>query len=86
MIQRAAVFMAALRSLRGATLRNWCSALSRRWKAPSQLAAGARALGGFGLSGSACSSSRGKGAGRTGRFADTIVSGTMVCRAQHPKS
>ena len=24
--------------------------------------------------------------GRTGRFAETTVSGTMVCRAQHPKS
>lgn len=86
MIQRAALFIAALRSLRGATLRSWCSALSRRWNAPSQLATGARGLAGFGSAASMCSSSSAKGAGRTGRFAETIVSGTMVWRAQHPKS
>ncbi|MGX1116245.1 hypothetical protein RKD37_001608 [Streptomyces ambofaciens] len=57
-----------------------------RWKAPSQLAAGASGRGGLGRAGSVCSSSSGKGAGRTGRFAETMVSGTMVCRAQQPKS
>lgn len=86
MIQRAAVFIAARRSLRGTTLRYWCRALSRRWKTPSQLAAGARGLTGLGSPASVCSSSSGNGAGRTGRFAETMVSGTIVCRAQQPKS
>ncbi len=86
MIQRPAVFIAALRRARGATLRYWCRALSRRWNAPSQLATRASGLAGLGWWGSVCSSSSGNGAGRTGRFADTTVSGTIVCRAQQPKS